>query len=545
MANKRKNLAINKDKIKKTSAVESTGDAPQSQGLVRPIRPIVTYPNLGPKGGNGANFDFTPYYGKGYDDITNRAYYTAKALLKNTNAFTEETQRTYLRNGFRYLAQYLEIFRYSVDEDLTQDDITPRLIEQYLLHLKGSGFKSSFQKALYTHLKSLLVRMKEKGYWPFVDDINLNSDFFPKNPFPNSGKHAKGERPLTPYEKRQVVVALKQAVKPIYQKRELLSGYELALCLIAVAIQTGINTSPLLYMTTDALTDHPLKDNRKLLTVFKKRGNAKQLHNLRKSENVEVVQGVKLDVAYLIDTIIHLSSSLRQVSNNDLVFLYVARNSKGTITSLSDLSLHNNIKKFIKEYDLKDEDGRSMKLNISRIRKTFINGMYELSGESLLIAAQQAKHSGTSSLDYYLQAPEQSKRNLGLMGEIRVKELTCDAPSVPVGHCKDPKNGDKAPKDGTFCNDFLGCFRCKSFVITGNDLYKLFSFYWAIIRNRDEFGRKDWKRHLKNVLRIVDEEVVPEFAKLGQLQHVNAEKERARTNPHPYWQNLDMLKVTQ
>lgn len=545
MANKRKNLTINKDKIKKTSAVEPTVDAPQSQGFVRPIRPIVTYPNLGPKGGNGANFDFTPYYGKGYDDITNRVYYTAKALLKNTNAFTEETQRTYLRNGFRYLAQYLEIFRYSVDEDLTQDDITPRLIEQYLQHLKSSELKYSSQKVIYTCLKSLLVRMKEKGYWSLVSNINLNSDFFPSNPFPNSSKRTKGERPLTPYEKRQVVVALKQAVKPIYQKRELLSGYELALCLIAVAIQTGINTSPLLYMTTDALTDHPLKDNRKLLTVFKKRGNAKQLHNLRKSENVEVVQGVKLDVAYLIDTIIHLSSSLRQVSNNDLVFLYVARNSKGTITSLSDLSLHNNIKKFIKEYGLKDEDGRSMKLNISRIRKTFINGMYELSGESLLIAAQQAKHSGTSSLDYYLQAPEQSKRNLGLMGEIRVKELTCDAPSVPVGHCKDPKNGDKAPKDGTFCNDFLGCFRCKSFVITGNDLYKLFSFYWAIIRNRDEFGRKDWKRHLKNVLRIVDEEVVPEFAKLGQLQHVNAEKERARTNPHPYWQNLDMLKVTQ
>lgn len=252
MANKRKNLTINKDKIKKTSAVESTGDAPQSQGLVRPIRPIVNYPNLGSKGGNGANVDFTPYYGKGYDDITNRVYYTAKALLKNTNAFTEDTQRTYFKNGFFYFAQYLELFRHSVGEDLTQNDITPRLIEQYLLHLKGSEFKSSFQKALYSHIKSLLVRMKEKGYWPLVDDINLNSDFFPKNPFPNSGKHAKGERPLTPYEKRQVVVALKQAVKPIYQKRESLSGYELTLCLLAVAIQTGINTSPLLNMTTDA-----------------------------------------------------------------------------------------------------------------------------------------------------------------------------------------------------------------------------------------------------------------------------------------------------
>ncbi|MEZ8306124.1 hypothetical protein [Vibrio lentus] len=545
MARQRKNLTIINDKLKKTSAIEPTIDATQSQKIVRPIDPVLNYPSLSPEGGNGANFDFTPYYGKGYDDITNRVYYTAKALLRNTNAFTEETQRTYLTHGFRYLAQYLDIFRCSVDEDLTQYDITSNLIEQYLMNLKGGYLKYSSQKGIYTCVKSLLVRMKEKGYWSPVSDINLNSDFFPSNPFPNSSKRTKGERPLTSYEKRQVVVALKQAIKPIYQKAEPLSGYELTLCLLAVAIQTGINTSPLLGMTTDSLSDHPLKDNRKLLTVFKNRGKAIQLHNLRKSEQLEIVQGVKLDVAYLIDTIIQLNSPFRQVNGSDLVFLYVARNSKGTITSLSDLSLHNNIKKFIKEYDLKDEDGRSMKLNISRIRKAFINDMYELSGESLSIAAQQAKHSGTSSLDYYLQAPEQSKRNLGLMGEIRVKELTCDAPSIPVGHCKDPKNGDKAPKDGTFCNDFLGCFRCKSFVITGNDLYKLFSFYWAIIRNRDEFGRKDWKRHLKNVLRIVDEEVVPEFAKLGQLQHVNAEKERARTNPHPYWQNLDMLKVTQ
>ena len=393
--------------------------------------------------------------------------------------------------------------------------------------------------------------MKEKGYWSAVGDINLNSDFFPKNPFPKSNKRGGGgQKPLTEHEKRQVVVALKQAIKPIYNKTEPLSGYELTVCLLAVAIQTGINTSPLLNMTTEALSDHPLKDNRKLLTVFKKRGNATQLHNLRKSEELEVVQGIKLDVAYLIEAIIERNAQIRETTDSDLVFTYeITRGGKGTkkgtATSLMDSAIAFNINKFIQEYDLKDEDGRTMKLNVSRFRKTFINGIYELSGESLLIAAQQAKHSGTGTLDHYLQAPEQSKRNLGLMGEIRVKELTSDETRSPVGRCKDPKNGDKAPKDGSFCNDLLGCFRCKSFVITGDDLYKLFSFYWAIIRNRDEFGRKDWKRHLKNVLRIVDEEVVPEFAKLGQLQRVAAEKERARTNPHPYWQNLDMLKVTQ
>lgn len=548
MARQRKNLTVNKEKLKKTSVVEPTIDATQSQEIVRPINSVVNYPSFGSSGGNGFNFDFSSYYGKGYDDITDRAYYTAKALLKNTDAFTEQTQRAYFTHGFKTFAEYLELFRHSGSEDLTQADITPELIEQYLLHLKGSDLAYGTQKGYYTLLKSLLIRMKEKGYWSSVGDINLNAKFFPKNPFPHSNKRAKGEKPLTAHEKRQVVVALKQAVKPIYQKTEPLTSYELTLCLLVVAIQTGINTSPLLNMTTEALSDHPLKDNRKLLTVFKNRGNATQLHNLRKSEELEIVQGIKLDVAYLIEVIIERNTQVRESTDTDLVFFYkVTGNSKerGKATSLSDFMLRQKIHKFIEEYDLKDEDGRTMKLNVSRLRKTFINGIYELSGESLLVAAQQAKHRGTGTLDHYLQAPEQSKRNLGLIGEIRVKELTCAEPSVPVGHCKDPKNGDRAPKDGTLCNDFLGCFRCKSFVITGDDLYKLYSFYWAIIRNRDEFGRKDWKRHLRNVLRIVDEEVVPAFAKLGQLQHVEAEKERAKTNPHPYWQTLDMLKVSQ
>ncbi|KJG06168.1 hypothetical protein UB33_10975 [Photobacterium angustum] len=551
MARQRKNLTINKDKLKKTSVVEPTIDATQNQAIVRPLNPVVNYPNLGSSGGNGHNFDFSPYYGKGYDDITNRAFYTAKALLKNTDAFTEQTQICYLTRGFACFAEYLALFRCATGEDLTQADLTPELIEQYLLHLKGSELTFVSQKEIYSKLKSLLTRMKEKGYWSAVGNINLNSDFFPRNPFPNSNKRGGGgQKPLTEHDKRKVVVALKQAIKPIYNKTEPLSAYELTVCLLAVAIQTGINTSPLLNMTTEALSDHPLKESRKLLTVFKKRGNATQLHNLRKSEELEVVQGIKLDVAYLIEAIIERNALIREATNSDLVFVYETTSGsrgtkRGTATSLSIQRLDQYINKFIKQFDLKDEDGRTMKLNVSRFRKTFINGIYELSGKSLLIAARQAKHSGTGTLDHYLQAPEQSKRNLGLMGEIRVKELTSTEPSVPVGHCKDPKHGDKAPKDGTFCNDFLGCFRCKSFVITGDDLYKLFSFYWAIIRNRDEFGRKDWKRHLKNVLRIVDKEVVPEFAKLGQLQRVAAEKERARTNPHPYWQNLDMLKVTQ
>ncbi|EKO3516330.1 hypothetical protein LA983_000738 [Vibrio fluvialis] len=550
MTRQRKNLTINKDKLKKTSVVESTINVTQNQEFVRPINPVVNYPNIGPKGGNGSNVDFMKYYGKGYDDITNRVYYTSKALLKNTDAFTEETQRTYITSGFHLFSEYLELYSHAIGKSLVQADITPELIENYVLHLKASELSFTTQKNRYTFLKSLLHRMKEKGYWPAIGIEQLKNDFFPRNPFPNSNRRKKGERALTWHEKHQLVIALKQAIKSIYRKTEILSGYELTLCLLSVAVQTGINTSPLLNMTTDALSDHPLKDNRKLLRVFKKRGNNNQIHSLRKVEQLEVIQGVKLDVAYLIEKIIQLNAQARQEANSNLVFFYNKSKDGGQEagrkgTSLDEVSLGKNIAKFIKEYDLKDEDGCTMKLNVSRIRKTFINGIYEISRENLLITAQQAKHSGISTLDHYLQAPEQAKRNLGLMGEIRVKELTCVESNVPVGHCKDAINGDKAPKNGMFCNNFLGCFRCKSFVITGDDLHKLFSFYWAVVRNRHEFGRKEWKRHLKNILIIVDEEVVPEFVKFGELQRVEAEKERARTNPHPYWKNLDMLKVTQ
>ena len=200
MARQRKSLTVNKDKLKKTSVVEPTIGATQSQEIVRPINPVVNYPNVGSKGGNGYNFDFTPYYGKGYDDITNRAYYTAKALLKNTDAFTEVTQRSYFNIGFACFTEYLELFSYSSSEDLTQAGITPELIEKYLLHLKGRELAYTSQKETYSKVKSMLTRMKKRA----IGDINLNADFFPNNPFPNSNKRVKGEKPLTAHEKRQV-----------------------------------------------------------------------------------------------------------------------------------------------------------------------------------------------------------------------------------------------------------------------------------------------------------------------------------------------------
>ena len=61
MARQRKDLMINKDQLKKASAVEPTIDATQKQDIVRPIHPVVNFPSLGSKGGNGNNFIFALY----------------------------------------------------------------------------------------------------------------------------------------------------------------------------------------------------------------------------------------------------------------------------------------------------------------------------------------------------------------------------------------------------------------------------------------------------------------------------------------------------
>ncbi|MGJ8678776.1 hypothetical protein [Paraglaciecola sp.] len=519
----------------------------ENQSALRPTNPVINFPNLGSKTSKGNNYDMGKHYGKGFDDITNRVFYTVQTLLKNSKNGSEKSKLSYLNTGFIYLAEYLEIWHHAKGYELTHEDISPELIAGFKGHLLGLGLGYTSQKSFYTMVKSLLTAMHKHNYW--VVDKDIYAITFPSNPYPKSNRRAKGAKPFSEHEKRQVVVALKQALTGIYaqSRTEPLTSYELTVCVLGIAMQTGINTSPLLEMATDSLSDHPLKKNRKLLTVFKRRGNATQLQNLRKSEELSLVQGVKLDVAYTIERITTLNKPLRDTLNSDHLLLFTSRRggNSGEITSLTDAVLSLGIKTLAKHYELKDEDGKAIVINLSRIRKTFINGIYELSGENILVAASAAKHKGTETIDHYLEAPEQVKRNLGLMGEVRVKELTSDAKVTPTAHCKDPINGDKAPKNGKTCADFLACFRCKSCVITGDDLYRLYSLYWAIVRNRDSFGRKDWKRHLRNVLNIIDTEVEPAFIAQGMLSHLQAERERAKHNPHPYWINLDMLRVGQ
>ncbi|AYO24066.1 hypothetical protein D0856_29050 [Vibrio owensii] len=556
MVPKKKSRKIDLDKFVLPHVKEDTIQGTDNLEVVRPISAVVNFPALGSKGGNGYSFDFAPFYGQGFDDLVNRAYYTTKALLDSaiSSGSSQKTILAYSYDGFKILAGYLPLYRQHKDHDLSQADISVELMDNFRIHLKtlkkknGDGNLSyTSQKNHYTLVKSLLHAMKTQGYWDASPEY-VRSCFKP-NPYPKSNQRGGGgASPFTQHERKQLVITLKQAIPPIINKdREApLTAYELTVVVLAIAMQTGINTRPLLEMSVNALSEHPLKANRRLLTVFKRRGSSTQLHNLRKSEEVDIIQGVKLDVALLIETVTKLNASSREALNTDLLLTYTSTRNRtaGTATSLSENVLYYYTESLIKEYNLKDEDGNPITVNASRIRKTFVNGIYELSGEDLVAAAHAARHQHQSTTDHYLRAPEEARKNLGRAAEIRVVNiLNEDEEKTPMGTCKDTKYGDRAPKDGRICTDFLACFRCKSFVITLDDLWKLYSFYWAIIRNRDSFGRKNWKKYLKDILRVIDEHIEPRCIELNALPQVQTMKEKARTTPHPYWKNLDMLRV--
>lgn len=553
---KKKSRKVSVDKFVLQHVKEDTVQGTGNLDMIRPLNAVVNFPALGSKGGGGYNVDFEPFYGQGFDDLVNRAYYTTKALLESAIASgsSQQTIFSYVAKGFSYLADFLPLYRQHKEHDLSQADISQALMDSFRIHLKtlkkkeGEGNLSyTSQKGIYTHVKSLFNAMKTKGYWDASPEYVKGC--FKANPYPKSNKRGGGgATPFTQHEKKQLVIALKQAIKPIIKqdRQEPLSSYELTVLVLSIAMQTGINTKPLLEISVSSLSDHPLKANRRLLTVYKRRGNATQLYNLRKSAEIDIIQGVKLDVALFIETIIKLNASSREALNTDLLLTYIASprsRAAGAPTSLSERRFYENTASLIKEYDLKDEDGNPIAVNTSRIRKTFINGIYELSGEDLVAAAHAARHKHQSTTDHYVRAPEEAKKNLGRATEIRVTNILSEGEEkTPMGTCKDTQYGDRAPKNGKICADFLGCFRCKSFVITLDDLWKLYSFYWAVIRNRDNFGRKNWKKYLKDILRVIDEHIEPRFIELNALPQVQAMKEKARTTPHPFWKNLDMLR---
>jgi hypothetical protein len=450
-----------------------------------------------------------------------------------------------LRNFLNYLVLRATALGY----ELTLADIDRELIDGFLGHLSGQGMATTSQKSLYNGTKSVLQALGQRGLIALV--IAGDAATFPRNPFPNINRKTRGETPLPKAQRQAFAAAVKQAVMPIWLDDIPLTSELLAYALLIVALHTGRNTTPLLEMGRDCLRAHP-KDNSTFLILWKRRGHNTSKVVLRGESTIERLlestPTVKINVERLIRHVIARTEPLRAEATDDLqahVWLYRSRGNKGRgqITALTDSALQYAVQKLVTDYRLTDSNGQPLRINISRLRKTFANRIFELLDGDLATTAIALGNMPQVAGRNYLLPGEDAKRNWRFMGDVMVEELLTHTigatyKATPMGRCGDPVNGQYAPRrEGATCINFLNCLRCRHYAVTGNDLHKLFSFYFRVFAERMRMDKRRWTREYAHIPRLIDDYIVAEGLRRGvfKLAAVEAARERARIEPHPFW----------
>lgn len=81
------------------------------------------------------------------------------------------------------------------------------------------------------------------------------------------------------------------------------------------------------------------------------------------------------------------------------------------------------VARLVARYSLTDSDGEPLRISISRLRKTFASGIFELTGGDAATTAAALGNTVQITDQHYLAPSEESRRNWQFMGEILVQEL--------------------------------------------------------------------------------------------------------------------------
>ena len=514
---------------------------------IPPLTTIVTFPTIG-RGGD--RFDFREWYGGRTDQLVYACHKQIERFLDGQDGeVSHATVQTYCVRGLRTFFSYLTFLAAATDRDQTLGDVKRDLIDGYLEFLRDSGTETSSQKSTYSALKSVLKALCNRG---LIGQIHSGNDAtFPRNPFPGVHRKHKGAHPLSKADRTAFARAVKEAVMPIFSEEVEPTSELLAYALLTIALHTGRNTWPLLEMKPDCLRSHPKADTL-FLVLYKRRGHSTSSVAIKSEQKiVESMPTVRPTVAALVRRVVELSNRLRDEAPDgfkDRIWLYRMRTGSrgighaGAVTPLTEETLSRAVRLLVSRFNLVDADGQPMHINISRLRKTFVNRVYEILEGDVVAAAVAAGDSVDVTQISYLRPGEDSQRNWQFMGATLVQELLTSTlgatERTPVGQCSDTRNGDYAPKkDGKVCMSFLNCLRCRNYVVTGDDLYRLFSFYWRVFRERARIAPLRWKRQFSHIVRLIERDVIAKGIAQGVFSElvVKSEKERARVDPHPFW----------
>lgn len=415
-------------------------------------------------------------------------------------------------------------------------------LDQYIAWLKagrGPGSATS-QSNAYSHTKAVLYGLIDRRVIESYDGL------FPANPFPSSKAKIQRQTSLSQAERTRLADALRSDIISLHNGTfKASNGQALTVYALALAMRTGLNTTPMLDLKRDCLKPHPFMPRMRLIEAFKGRGNATQVKALRYTRSVEVPTSIPMDGVALFEHLLKRTEPL--VANappelKDSVWLYQAQAKAhwGTLTKLDGSVLGYNIAGFVSRHGLLGDNGKRLALNPSRLRKTMENRLWRLSKGDLFTVAAIMGHDPKVAEQSYLAVTDEMRSNAVFVGEAlpdtyRSAKDAGQPPleRTPTGRCKDSLHGDKAPRDGTHCTDFLSCFGCRSYAVIGTseDLHRLFSFYWFLEAEGKNTRSREWAEHFTFIRTQIDLFTLDKFDEDLVIQA----REAARKAPLKFW----------
>ena len=501
--------------------------------------------------GGARAYSFAQWYGIGFDDIVDACRKQIVYYQQGRGKIYEPASiLSFCQNGLESFFRFLSLKNQTSREELSLRNVDRVLIDEYILYLGDSKPVLQTQQGCFSSTKAVLKGLVRRK---LVLGQQANSDrLFPRNPFPGALRTVKGERPLTKRERQDFANAVKRAVLPLFDRNTPVTSELLSYALLVVALHTGRNTGPLIELTSDCLKTHP-KPGMMSLVLYKRRSRSISSVPVRGTLNhdVDSIEAIRPNVGALLLRVIEAARDLKDDAPEhlqDRVWLFRRQKTGrtgggvGQISAVSSRSLPTAISKLVTQFNLRDVNGERLRINVSRLRKTFTNRVYEILDGDVINTAVAAGNTPKVLERNYLRVTDESIQNWRFLGKALVLELLTGtlgaSERTPVGQCSDSQAGQYSPKvPGSHCMSFFNCFRCANYVVTEQDLYRLFSFYWRVLGERKNMNAKRWRSQFNHILRIIDTDIIAAglARSIFSLTAVESARERARVDPHPYW----------
>lgn len=488
-------------------------------------------------------YSFKKYEGLHFDQIL---YCCVEATQKMADEGIKEPDglKTVVNSGLERFFQFLAQKKSA--KELRLEHINKGMILEFtswlrLLNMKnGELISENTARSCYSKAKIVLGRLCEAKL------ITGGTSIFPKNPFPGATSPYKRRgvvEALSERERESVMLPLKNEIAKVMSGTHWLSEKtQIGLCAFGVFLKLGLNATSLLEIPRDlskCFVEHPSRNKRILLTQ-KRRARKNQSVPVLKSAEDELGQAavtVPFDVYRICEKVLSITAPLVYKANSkeNSEKLWIYEHLDGEVYGLSAEDLSGIANAFTARHQLVRDDGGKLKMSTQLFRNSKINAVWRKTGGDLLATSISAANMPKVT-EAYLQVSLEQIESHRFAGEVMTSFLSTPGVSyeqTPVAGCNDIHNGERAPKNGSTCTDFLSCFRCSAQVILRNELHKLFSFYWALLSQFGNVSRKIWKNNYAWVIRVIDRDISSRF----DPETIRKEKERARANPHPMWRD--------